>query len=425
MKSIASFVTLTWLLTLFFAPALAEDWRRFRGPNGGGSSSDTNLPVHWSDRENVAWKIDLPGLGSSSPITLGDRIYLTCYSGYGLVPNEGDQANLMRHLVCLNRKSGKILWQKPFSPQLPESDYAGGNDSWHGYSSSTPATDGERLYVFFGKSGVYCLNLDGEPIWHADVGDGTDGWGSANSPILHKNLVLINASVESGSLVALNKMTGERIWRASGMRASWNTPCVIELDNGSGEVAVSIQRKVLAFDVHTGEELWNCDGIPTYVCPSILVHDGILYASGGRGKQFVMAIRPGGRGDVTDTHRLWIANKGSNVSSPVYHNGFLYCANDSRGIVFCIDAKTGEVVYQERLDPRPDRIYASAVLGDGKIYYTSRHEGIYVIAAKPEFELLAHNTLGADTSRTNAGLVVSDGDLLIRNDQRLYCISNK
>ena len=425
MKLTLSCMTVAWLLSFYAVAASAEDWRRFRGPAGSGTSRDTNLPIRWSDKNNVAWETELPGLGSSSPITLGDRIYLTCYSGYGLVPNEGDQANLMRHVVCLNRKTGDIVWQKPFAPKLPESDYGGGNDSWHGYSSSTPTTDGERLYVFFGKSGVYCLGLDGEFIWQTDVGDGAHGWGSANSPVLYKDLIIINANVESGFLFALNKMNGNEIWKTPGMKGSWNTPYVIELGNGSAEVAVSIEGKVLGFDVHTGDELWHCDGIPTYVCPSIIAHDGILYASGGRGKQLVMAIRPGGRGDVTDTHRLWVANKGSNVSSPVYHNGFLYCVNDSRGIAFCINAKTGDIVYQERLDPHPKRIYASAVLGDGKIYYISRHDGIYVVAAKPEFELLAHNTLGADNSRTNASMVVSDGDLLIRNDRRLYCISNK
>ncbi len=412
------------LVVLFFSVqgAPAEDWTGFRGPRGLGTSDDTRLPVRWSKTENVRWKTELPGLGSSTPITLDGRIYLTCYSGYGVQPNEGSQQNLLRHVVCLDRKGGEILWSRDFEPKLPESEYSGRNNSKHGYSSSTPTTDGERLYVFFGKSGVYGLDLSGNEIWRADVGERTRGWGSSNSPVLYRDLLIINASIESESLVALNKKTGKEVWRAEGIRGSWNTPLLVDLPGGGAELVVCIPEKILAFDPADGRELWSCKGIPDrgYVCPSVISNSGVVYAIGGR-KNTASAVRAGGRGDVTETHRLWETGKGSNVSSPVYREGHIYWVHESRGIAYCLNAATGETVYEKRLTPRPRLIYSSVTFGDGKLYCLSQDLGTYVIAAQTEFKLLAHNVLDDDI-RANASIVVSDNQLLLRNDRHLYCI---
>ncbi|HXT58809.1 MAG TPA: PQQ-binding-like beta-propeller repeat protein, partial [Pirellulales bacterium] len=165
---------------------------------------------------------------------------------------------------------------------------------------------------------------------------------------------------------------------------------------------------------------WHCSGIEDYVCPSVIAHDGVVYAIGGRGKPGV-AVPAGGEGDVSDKI-LWKTPKGSNVSSPVYHDGYLFWVSESKGVAYCIDAKTGEAVYEERIEPRPDRIYASPVAADGKIYYVSRDKGVYVLAAKPEYELLAHNVIAGDPSIFNASPAVSDGQLLLRSDTHLYCI---
>lgn len=415
-------VLLLWGVGLSSAVA---DWSQFRGPGGLGVSRQRGVPVHWSEDQNIGWKTPLPGLGSSSPIVVDGRIYLTCYSGYGVQPNEGNMRDLVRHVVCLRREGGRIVWVEDFRPVLPESEYSGGNRSKHGYSSSTVAGDGQRLYVFFGKSGVYALDLDGTTLWHADVGDDTHGWGSAASPVVFENLVIVNASVESESLVAFDKATGTEVWRADGMERSWNTPLLVPLADGRTELVVSIQGYLLGFDPATGERLWRCEGIPTYVCPSAVAHDAVVYATGGRGKQFMIAVRAGGRGDVTQTHQLWRAGKGSNVSSPVYHDGYIYCVNDSRGIAYCFDATDGRIVYQERLRPRPRFMYASPVLAGGKLYYVSQDRGTYVVAARPEFELLARNTFGEGSSRTNASPAVDDGQLLIRDDRFLYCVGRK
>src|SRR5438105_4591256 len=160
--------------------ALATDWMQFRGPGGQGVSDDKGVPEKWSETENVVWKTKLPGPGTSSPITVGDAIFVTCYTGYAeSANNPGDQKDLMRHLVCLDRKTGAIRWTKDVKPELPESNYKGGNDSQHGYASSTPVSDGKNVFVFFGKSGVFCFDLTGSQVWSHNVGKGTTGWGSA------------------------------------------------------------------------------------------------------------------------------------------------------------------------------------------------------------------------------------------------------
>ncbi|PAY16754.1 serine/threonine protein kinase [Rhodopirellula sp. SM50] len=391
----------------------AADWPQFRGPGGQGVTSETNLPLVWSESENVAWKTELPGYGASSPIALGDRLYLTCYSGYGIDrENSGRMEDLTLHVVCLEN-DGEIVWDQHVQPKLPESERV--RD--HGYAAATPATDGKFLYVFFGKTGVLKFDLDGNQLWQADVGDRTHGWGCGTSPVLYRNLVIVNASVESGSLVAINKDTGEEVWRAGGMDASWNTPHLVDVGGGQQELVVSVKDKILAFDPATGAPLWNCDGIPDYVCPSIVSQDGVVYVIGGRTSRAI-AVRAGGRGDVTDTHRLWEAKAGANVVSPVIHDGHLYWVSDRNTIAYCVRLADGEVVYAERFRGQP---YASALAGDGKLYVVTRNGGTYVLAAKPEFEQLAHNRLD-DRSTFNASPIVADGKLYLRSDKYLYCI---
>ena len=404
-------------------PCLADDWMQFRGPGGLGVSSEVSVPTEWSDTRNIVWKTKLPGAGTSSPIIIGDKIFLTCYSGYGMdQAGPGEMEDLKRHVVCLQRDTGEIVWKKVFDPNLPESAYSKANNMRHGYASSTIASDGKRLYVFLGKAGVYCLSLTGEQIWHASVGRDTRGWGSANSPLLYKGLVIINASVESGALVALDAQTGEETWRVSGMRSSWNTPALVEAPGGGTELVVSVQRWLLGFEPSSGKELWRCKGVPTYACPSVVSHEGVVYVTGGRSVQYTFAVRAGGRGDVSTTHELWRVAKGSNVSSPIYRNGYLYLASDSKGIAYCFDASDGKIVYQERMRPTPGRIYASPLLAGGNVYYLSQYAGTFVVAAEPQFKLVAHNAMGDDDARTNACPVAFDGQLLIRNDGTLYCI---
>lgn len=419
--SLLAFVCLTTILS---NSARSSDWLRFRGPGGQGNAEAENLPVAWDDQTNIIWKQALPGPGTSSPIVAGSRVFVTCYSGYGLsVDDPGEMSDLVRHVVCLDRKTGQIEWSKPFPAKQPESAYRSGNDSRHGYASSTPASDGQRLYVFFGASGVVCLDLEGEVIWHRDVGSGTHGWGSATSPLLHENLVIVNASIESQSLVALDKTTGHEVWRVEGIGRCWASPILVDA-GGTPEVVLNVPRRLTAYDPKSGEELWHCQGIPDgYVCPSVISHDGIVYATGGR-KNTTIAVRAGGRGDVSNSHVLWTADKGSNVSSLVYVDGRLYGYHESRGTAYCLDARTGELVFEERLDPRPGLIYSSALAADGKLYGVSQNNGTFVLAASPKFAQLAVNVFNNDSTRANASIAVSENQLLLRTDKAIYCIGN-
>jgi outer membrane protein assembly factor BamB len=409
------------LILLVSTPGFAGEWTKFRGPGGLGVSDEKGLPVKWSPTDNIDWKADLPGPGASCPIIVRDRVYLTAYSGYGLVENQGDQKNLRRHLSCFDRKSGKEIWSKVFEPKLPEHNYSG-EGSYQGYAASTPTSDGDRLYVFFGKSGVYCFDLDGKEFWHVSVGDGTSGWGSGCSPILYGKFLIVNASVESGSLVALDKNDGHEVWRATGINSSWNTPLIVP-GKGRTELVVSVENRIKSFSPDDGKPLWDADGVHRYVCPSVVAHDDVVYAIGGGHTS--LAVRCGGSGDVTASHELWRQPKGSNVGSPIYLDGHLYWVSDSGGTVCCQNAATGETVFQQRLEPSCDRIWSSPILADGKIYIVSQKNGTYVVAAKPKYELLAHNKFEDDDSRTNASPAVNNGQLLLRTDRRLYCIGKK
>lgn len=402
--------------------ALADDWPRFRGPDGAGKSPDP-VPVRWSDDNNVSWRLELPGPGASSPIVNNDCVFLTCYSGYGVdASSNASPQDLKRHLLCVDEKSGELLWNSEMSAEAEQRRY-GGFVALHGYASSTPAADDEAIYVYYGASGAAAYDYDGQRLWRTSCGTGTHSFGTANSPVLHQELVIVNASVECGALIGLQKATGKEIWRRPGMDASWNTPVLVAVPNGQPELVVNVKGFVLGIDPKSGEELWRCRGIPDYICPSIIAGDGVIYAIGGR-RNTAIAVRAGGRGDVTETHKLWEVNKGSNVSSPVLHDGHLYWASDGRGIAFCVDAENGEVVYQERIDPKPGRIYASPVVADDKLYYVSRDRGTFVFAAAPTFELLANNVLAGDASVFNGSPAVSDGRLFLRSDRYLYCIQD-
>jgi outer membrane protein assembly factor BamB len=398
----------------------AEDWVQFRGDGGLGTSSENGLATTWSSAENIVWKAEMPGPGASSPITLGERVFITCYSGYGLKPNEGEQKDLVRHLLCLRRKDGSVIWDKKFEPKLPEHKYQG-EGAYHGYAASTPTTDGQRLYVFFGKSGVFCFDLDGKQLWQTTAGEGTNRWGSGCSPVLYKNLLIVNASVESGSLVALDKLTGAEVWQTGGIGSSWNTPVLVPSKERT-ELVVSIANHIVSVNPDSGKELWRAEGVHRYVCPSVVYHDDVVYAIGGGHTS--LAVRIGGSGDVTTTHGLWRLNKGSNVSCPIYYEGHLYWTRDG-SIACCQNPATGEMVYEERFQPGTGTIWSSPVLADGKLYYVSQSKGTFVVAAQPKFKLLAHNVLEEDDSRTNASPAVSNGQLFLRTDRSLYCIGDR
>ena len=419
-------------LVLIAQTGLAEDWTQFRGAKGAGISPDTNLPVTWSDTENLRWKVELPGPGSSSPIVLGERVFVTCYSGYGVPKaNGGDLKSLQRHLVCVNRADGTIRWTKTVAGELPEDSYQG-YISEHGYASSTPVADGERVYCFFGKSGVVAFDLDGQQLWRTGVGkeSGNRRWGSGSSLILHKDTLIVNASEESQSIRALDKQTGKEVWKASGaaMELAYGTPIVVSLKDDRADVVLAVPGEVWGLNAETGKLRWFAEHQLTgNICPSIIADGETAFVFGGFRSAGSLALRVGGEGDVTKSQVQWSSRNSSYVATPVLHEGHLYWISDS-GQALCIAAKTGELVYRERvaelrLGGRP--VYASPVIAGGNIYVPSRWDGVLVLPAKPEYRLLSQNRFADDESDFNATPAISNGQLLLRSNRFLYCVANK
>jgi hypothetical protein len=427
MRVTVACLTLTALAACSLS-ARAEDWPCFRGPNASGAGAETELPTTWSDSENLAWKLELPGPGSSGPICSRDRVFVTCYSGYGVdAANPGDPKNLARHLVCLNLADGKLLWQKSVPATLPEDPYEGQLTD-HGYASSTPAADGERVFVFFGKSGVLAFDWEGRQLWQKSVGTGSAimGWGSGASLTLYKDLVIVNANAESQSLVALDKQSGRQVWKADakGYTGSWSTPVLVAKAGGNPELVVHMPEEIWALNPATGGLLWYCSGVRGAAIPSIAAGGEVVFALGGGPMGGgTVAIRAGGHDDVTASRVLWTKTNGSYVPSPVAVDDHLYWA-DERGTVTCLKADTGQQVFRQRLRGAGG-VYASAVAADGKLYVVTRRKGTFVLEAKPAFKVLAHNQLASDTSDFNAAPAIVHGRLLIRSNRCLYCIGAK
>ena len=262
---------------------LAEDWPSFRG-NHGGVAAPQDLPTKVT-KESILWKVKMPGVGTSSPITYGDKIFVTAYKGYGTAITKGmaggfgggkkggggfggkgtpdaDQKNLRLLVLCIDANDGKIVWEKEVAPKFPEVNFSGMFRE-HGYASSTPATDGERVIAFFGKSGVHAFDMDGKPLWNVSVGSETHMWGSASSPVIHGDLVIVNAEIESKKLVALDKRTGKEVWTAKGLGTCWGSPALVDTKEGKSELVMSWPGKLVAYDPLTGSQKWSCEGIGT------------------------------------------------------------------------------------------------------------------------------------------------------------------
>ena len=400
-------------LALFFyvgTTLSAADWPRFRGPQGDGTSVDSNIPTEWSDSKNLKWKLKMPGAGFSSPIVVGKNIYVTAFSGSG--------DDVARHLVCVDRETGQEVWTKSVDGV---SDGGERGFAYHGQASHTPVSDGERVYAMFGSSGVKAYDLSGQLLWEQDLGNERNArFGTSSSPILHGDMLIVTAGAESESMRAYDKKTGKELWKteAGDLSRSYSTPMLAKNADGQDELLISVTEELWSLNPESGKLKWYAGTrVDTAACPSLVVRDNVVYVIGGRGGGRT-AIRLGGKNDVTDSHVLWSQTGGSYVPSPVFHEGNLYWVND-RGIATCVDAKTGEEVGRKRLG---GRFYASVVLVGDKLYAVSRFDGTYVLKATPEFEEIALNKL-SDESDFSGSPAVSDGQLFIRSEEYLYCIS--
>lgn len=423
-----TFARLAVLGTLLFlgsATLRADDWVRFRGPEGGGISSET-VPTTWSMTENLRWKTPLPGPGTSSPIVVGDRVFVTTFQGYSA--SGGSPSRLERSLICLDRKSGAIKWEEKVKAILPE-DPAEGFINDHGYASSTPTSDGKLVYVFYGKSGVLAYDLTGKKIWETSVGTGTSQprWGSGASPILFEDLVIVNAAIESRTIYGLDKLTGEIKWKspADTLHLTYSTPILVKGPERT-EMIVSVPGEVWGMNPKSGKMYWYAKtNVEGNASPSAIAHGDVVYLTGGR-PAGTTAVKIGGKGDVTNTNVLWSVRNGSYVPTPVYHDGKLYWVSD-QGLACAVDAKTGESIYKERMGSgsgglRGRPFYASVSLIGDKLYAVSRNGGTFVYDTGDKFKVLHTNKLGDDVSDCNASPAVSNSELFLRSNEAIYCI---
>ncbi|MBL8848154.1 MAG: PQQ-binding-like beta-propeller repeat protein [Planctomycetaceae bacterium] len=434
-------VVLSLVLT---ADAEAGNWPRFRGPNGTGVSLDAEpTPTHWSPTENLKWKTPLPGEGVSCPIVVGDRVFVTTYSGYGFEP--GELADLKRHLVCLDRATGAILWDESIDAVLPEDPYSGMGVPSHGYASHTPVSDGERVYVFFGKSGVLAFDLEGRRLWQHAVGSDSDprGWGSASSPIVVDGLVVVTAGPESRAILGLDAATGNELWSApaDSLGNVWGTPSVADLPDGELEIVIGAPYEIWGLNPKTGKVRWYCEATgEDSFNTSVVVHNDVVYAVEGRGGASI-AVKAGGRGDVTKSQVLWTGREANRFGTPLYVNDRLYFV--ANGAVTCLNGTTGEKVFQARLPAgggsgadnggqergrgrfggRGGSDYSSPVAAGDTIYYVMSNGTAHVFQAADAFESIAVNQVTTDNEVFSATPAISSGELFLRSNKHLYCIS--
>jgi outer membrane protein assembly factor BamB len=434
-------------LAIFFAAlnslanhASAGNWPQWRGPDGSGISNEKNLPSEWSPTKNIKWKTAIEGRAHSSPIVWGNKVFLTTAVEGSVVPGakavkhmDGDKEFIhpdsvgadRKHtfkVLCLDRDNGKIMWEATAWEGTPY-------DNRHrksSYAASTPATDGKLVYAFFGTEGLYAYDYKGKLAWKAQLGNlGTVGMGTGTSPILFENLVIVQADEENGSasfIVGLVKKTGKEILRTPRkVQVSWSTPLLVRTATRA-ELITSGTETVISYDPATGKELWRHKGVESNAIPSPVANNEMVFLVAGFPAKIAMAIRLGQSGDLTGTPNVpWKYAKGTAyVPSPILYGDYLYLTTD-RGILTCIDAKTGEVKYEGGRIPIPATFSASPVAFEGKILMTSEDGDTFMVKSGPKHEILGTNSVGEPVYASPA---IADGRIFIRGEKNLYCIGS-
>ena len=416
----------------------ADNWPQWRGPAGTGASIDSGLPETWSDTSNVAWKTRLSGVGASSPIVWGNRVFATSQVGRGAsrqgprlgqggsassaersLSTAGGSARGITFVVdALNRQSGQPVWrfELPAEGDLPEV-----HDK-HNLASPSPVTDGDRVYAVFGSGQVVAIDMNGKQVWARNLGKEYApfeiNWGAGSSPIVHSGSLILVCYYEGASyLISLDARTGQQRWKTDRPRGvlSYTTPVVVPAPLGE-ELIVNSSTGIEAFDPATGRALWYFNEPNQFPIPVAMHHDGIIFVSRGYRSGPYAAIRPGGRGDISRTHVVWHVPTGAPyISSLVYYDGLLYMAGDV-GVVTCVDAKTGTTVWRHRLG---NIFTASPVAGDGKVFFASESGETIVMRAGRTPQVIARNTIAG---RVLASPAVSGSRLFLRTDDHVFAI---
>ena len=408
---------------LLLVPCLkAESWPQFRGKEGAATrvSADT-LPTEWGDNKHVEWKTELPGPGSSSPVFFEDKLFVTCYVGYGTDPRDpGDPNDLGRQLICIERSSGKILWNRSVDLANPEDDYRG-YIMEHGYASSTPVTDGENVYAFFGKSGVHAFTVDGTPLWSQQVGSDSSNrrWGSGASPVLYQDLLIVNAADEGRAVIAFDKKTGEERWRkeSKSLELAYGTP-QLRTKDGKTELLLAMPYEVWCLDPATGKPIWTVPTeMPGNICPSVVTTADMAFAFGGYPRKSSVAIKDG--------KILWTGKSTTYVPTPLAYGDHLYWVSDDAEVI-CMETATGKVITDRDLEglrgSSKRSVYASMLRFGNHLMVVTRRNGTFVFEANPEMKQVAHNHL-EDSSDFNASPALSQDTIYLRSNRFLYAIS--
>ncbi len=414
----------------------AQDaWPQWRGPLATGVAPNAQPPVEWSDTKNIRWKTRLPGKGHSTPIVWGDRIFLTTAIPYGepvkprLPPRPGAHDNLSmtrQHefvVLAVSRRTGKILWQQTVHKAIP-------HEAGHvtaSLASASPVTDGERVFAFFGSYGLYCLDLDGKPLWKKNLGEmhSKHGHGEGSSPALHGDTLIVNWDHEEQSfLVALDKRTGQQRWRvARAEDTSWATPIVVE-HGGRAQVIVPGTNRLRGYDLADGALIWECGGLSSNIVASPVAANGFVYAGSSYDTRALLAIRlEGAKGDITGTNQvIWTRRtRTPYVPSPLLYGDSLYTLQHYQGVLSRFDLKTGEDQGGPFRLAQIHSVYASPVGAAGRVYVTSRDGVTQVLSLGETPKMLAVNRLD-DSFNASAALV--GRELFLRGERYLYCIGD-
>jgi outer membrane protein assembly factor BamB len=388
------------------SPAAADEWPAWRGPRGDGVSDEKNIPLHWGKTDKVHWKAAIPGRGYSSPIIWGERIFLTTCL----------EKDLKRMLLCLDRADGKMLWQRVVLTSKLERKH-----SLNSYASSTPATDGRHVWVSFLEDHdihVACYDFQGKRVWHHSPGKFYSVHGFCSSPILYKDMVIINGDQDAEAyLVALEKATGRERWRADrpNRTRSYCAPLIIDAA-GKKQLVLSGSKCVASYDPDTGKQHWIIDGPTEQFVASPVFLDGILFITAGFPEHHVLGIRPDGQGNVTKTKILWRHQKGASyVPSPLARDKYFFVVSDG-GIASCFEARSGKRLWMKRLGRR----HSASPVAAGPYLYFPDDDGItWVVKAGGTFELVSKNVLGEGCYASPA---ISRGQIFVRTVGHLYCI---
>ena len=432
------------LFLALISPAAAQNWPSFRGPVASGVADHQNLPVIWDAAHgtNIQWSAVLPGLAHSSPIVWQDHIFVTTAISTGRpdasfkrgLYGEGDASDDVSpqqwKLICLDRKTGKVLWDRTAYEGVPKEK----RHMKATYANSTPATDGQMVVAFFGSEGLYAYDLAGKQLWKRDLGRLNVGaydlpeyeWGTASSPIIYGDKVIVQCDQQKGSfLEAFDRETGRTLWKAERDELpSWGTPSVYQ-SGARTELVTNGSNFVRGYDPSTGKEIWRLGGSSKITAPTPVFGDGlIVVASGRRPEAPIFAVRAGAAGDITGDTR-WVAwqkqQRGPYMPTPLIYGGYLYVLGNA-GIFDCYNLATGAEVYRERIPHQGSGFSGSPVASDGKIYLPSEDGDIFVVKAGPHFELLQKNTMNEPLMATPA---IAGGLLLVRTQHHLWAIGGK